>query len=135
MPALAIPTTMDTFSTNATCRFDARPLKGTPVKAGIFMDKKPTPFFAEGTPLTPVPGVPLLPNVPCVDPTQGFRTVKTLINKSIYIQKLKPALQGDEAFIAGSPRPLTAPFAPSSVQFQTGAGAAAGGAAAAAGAA
>ena len=126
---------MDTFSTNATCRFDARPLKGTPVKAGIFMDKKPTPFFAEGTPVTPVPGVPTLPIVPCIDPTGGFRIVKTKINKSIYIQKLKPALQGDEAFIAGSPRPLTAPFAPSSVQFQTGAGAAAGGAGAAAGAA
>ena len=135
MPALAIPTTMDTISTNATCIFEPQPLNGTPVKAGIFMDKKPTPFFAEGTPVTPVPGVPTLPIVPCIDPTGGFRIVKTKINKSIYIQKLKPALQGDEAFIAGSPRPLTAPFAPSSVQFQTGAGAAAGGAGAAAGAA
>ena len=56
MPALAIPTTMDTVSTNATCTFAAAPLSGTPVKAGIFMDKKPTPFFAEGTPVTPVPG-------------------------------------------------------------------------------
>lgn len=135
MPALAIPTTLDTISTNVTCTFAAAPLKGTPVKAGIFMDKKPTPFFAEGTPVTPVPGVPTLLIIPCIDPTAGFRIVKTRINKSIYIQKLKPALQGDEAFIAGTPRPLTAPFAPSSVQFQTGAGAAAGGAGSAAGAA
>lgn len=131
MPALAIPTTVDTLSTNGTCRFDPAPLQGTPVKAGIFMDKTPTPFFAEGTLLSPVVGVPLLPNTPCVDPTNGARTVKTLINKSIYIQKLKPALQGDEAFIAGSPRLLKAPFAPSSVQFQTGAGAAGGAAGAA----
>ena len=122
---------MDTVSTNATCTFAAAPLSGTPVKAGIFMDKKPTPFFAEGTPVTPVPGVPTLPIVPCIDPTGGFRIVKTKINKSIYIQKLKPALQGDEAFIAGTPRLLTAPFAPSSVQFQTGKGAAASSAAAA----
>ena len=135
MPALAIPTTMDTVSTNATCTFAAAPLKGTPVKAGIFMDKKPTPFFAEGTPVTPVPGKPIATPPGCIDPTGGARIIKTLINKSIYIQKLKPALQGDEAFIAGSPRPLTAPFAPSSVQFQTGTGAAAGGAGAAAGAA
>tara|TARA_Y100000385_G_C12542554_1_gene404421 strand:+ start:98 stop:469 length:372 start_codon:yes stop_codon:yes gene_type:complete len=123
---------MDTVSTNATCTFAAAPLAGTPVTAGIFMDKKPTSFFAEGTPVTPVPGVPTTPIVPCIDPTGGTRIIKTLINKSIYIQKLKPALQGDEAFIAGTPRPLTAPFAPSSVQFQTGAGAAAGGAAEAA---
>ena len=135
MPALAIPTTMDTVSTNVTCTFAAAPLSGTPLKAGIFMDKTPIGYYAEGTPVTPVPGVPTLPSVPCIDPTAGARIVKTLINKSIYIQKLKPALQGDEAFIAGTPRPLTAPFAPSSVQFQTGAGAAAGGAGAAAGAA
>ena len=123
MPALAIPTTMDTVSTNATCTFAAAPLAGTPVKAGIFMDKTPTPFFAEGTPVSPVPGVPIATPPGCIDPTGGARIIKTLINKSIYIQKLKPALQGDEAFIAGSPRPLKAPFAPSSVQFQTGAGA------------
>ncbi len=122
---------MDTVSTNATCTFAAAPLKGTPVKAGIFMDKTPTPFFAEGTPVTPVPGVPIATPPGCIDPTGGARIIKTLINKSIYIQKLKPALQGDEAFIAGSPRPLTAPFAPSSVQFQTGAGAAGGAAGAA----
>ena len=131
MPALAIPTTMDTPSTNATCTFAAAPLKGKPVKAGIFMDKKPTPFFAEGTPVTPVPGAPIATPPGCIDPTGGARTIKCLVNKSIYIQKLKPALQGDEAFIAGSPRPLKAPFAPSSVQFQTGAGAAGGAAGAA----
>ena len=131
MPALAIPTTMDTPSTNATCTFAAAPLKGTPVKAGIFMDKTPTPFFAEGTPVTPVPGVPIATPPGCIDPTGGARIIKCLVNKSIYIQKLKPALQGDEAFIAGSPRPLKAPFAPSSVQFQTGAGAAGGAAGAA----
>ena len=135
MPALAIPTTIDTVSTNATCIFEPQPLKGTPVKAGIFMDKKPTPFFAEGTPVTPVPGKPIATHPGCIDPTGGTRIIKTLINKSIYIQKLKPALQGDEAFIAGSPRPLKAPFAPSSVQFQTGKGAAGGAAGSAAGAA
>lgn len=124
MPALAIPTTIDTVSTNATCTFAAAPLAGTPVKAGIFMDKTPTPFFAAGTPVSPVPGVPIATPPGCIDPTGGARIIKTLINKSIYIQKLKPALQGDEAFIAGTPRPLKAPFAPSSVQFQTGAGAA-----------
>lgn len=125
MPALAIPTTMDTVSTNATCIFEAQPLDGTPVKAGIFIDKKPAAFFAEGTPVSPVPGKPIATPPGCIDPTGGFRIIKTQINKSIYIQKLKPALQGDEAFIAGSPRPLTQPFASSSVQFQTGKGAAA----------
>ena len=131
MPALAIPTTMDTISTNATCTFAAAPLSGTPLKAGIFMDKTPIGYYAEGTPVTPVPGVPIATPPGCIDPTGGARIVKTLINRSIYIQKLKPALQGDEAFIAGTPRPLTAPFAPSSVQFQTGAGAAGGAAGAA----
>ena len=131
MPALAIPTTMDTISTNVTVTFAAAPLSGTPLKAGIFMDKTPIGYYAEGTPVTPVPGVPTIPSVPCIDPTAGARIIKTLINKSIYIQKLKPALQGDEAFIAGTPRLLKAPFAPSSVQFQTGAGAAGGAAGAA----
>lgn len=124
MPALVIPGTVDTISTNATCTFAAAPLGGVPLTSGIFIDKQPAKYYVEGTVLTPVPGVPTTPIVPCIDPTAGTRIIKILINQSIYFNKLKPALQGDEAFIAGTPRPLTAPFAPSSVQFQTGAGAA-----------
>ncbi len=124
MPALVIPQTIDTISTNATCKYPAAPLGGAPlVSPTIFIGKKPATYYVEGTFVNPVVGTPLIPIIPCVIPI-GIRTIKTTVNQSIYFNKLKPALQGDEAFIAGTPRPLKGPFDSPRVQYQTGRGAA-----------
>lgn len=119
MPLLVTPATIDTASTNATCLFAAAPIGGTPITAGLFMNKQIVKYYASGTPVAPVPGVPIVPSVPCVDPTGGTRILKPLNNKSVFFNKLLPVVSGDEAFILGTARPLVGPYGPSSVLIAT----------------
>ena len=66
MPLLVTPATVDTPSTNATCLFAAAPIAGTPITAGLFMDKQIVKYYAAGTPVANVPGVVQPPAPACI---------------------------------------------------------------------
>jgi len=94
MPNLASTETVDTASTDGTCVYNAAPIGA------------PNPYVCDD--VTGVKINPLSP-LPC---QPGTRTIRPLVNTTVFINGQLPAVTGDEAqlIIGGSPRPLTGPF-------------------------
>ena len=114
MPNLASVETIDTVSSDGTCIYDPAPIGGTPVPTTVMVGNEPLKIIA-GAPVPyacdDVTGVKINPLSPL--PCQpGTRTLRPLVNKSVFINGQLPAVTGDEAqlVIGGSPRPLTGPF-------------------------
>ena len=114
MPNLASTETVDTASTDGTCVYNAAPIGGTAVSTTVKVGNQPLKIIA-GAPdpyvcddVTGVKINPLSP-LPC---QPGTRTIRPLVNTTVFINGQLPAVTGDEAqlIIGGSPRPLTGPF-------------------------
>ena len=111
MPNLVGPETVDTFSTDGTCTYNALALGGTPTPTTVMVGNQPLFIYDETTVPAPVTGVkinPLSP-LPCQD---GSRKVRPLINTTVRINGRLPAVTGDDAqlLVGGTLRPLTGPF-------------------------
>lgn len=119
MPFLVVPETIDTVSTDAICIYEAAPLGGAPIESpNVKIDKQPVKFYTQETLPEPVTGVKINPLVPT--PCQpGNRVIIPNINKTVFINKKLPAVQGDKAQLFGTDRPLTGPFGPSTVVFNS----------------
>ena len=119
MPLLVIPTTVDTLSTDANCLYPAAPLGGSPVVSpNVQIGGKAVEFYTSSTVPDSVTGEKINPLIPL--PCQpGIRVIKPLINKTVFINKQLPAVQGDEAAMLGTPRPLTVPFGNPTVVFNS----------------
>ena len=113
MPNLVGPETIDTESSDGTCIYNAAPIGGTPIPTTVMVNNQPLNIIA-GVPsflCTPVNGIKINPLSPL--PCQpGTRTLRPLVNTSVFINGQLPSVTGDEAqlVIGGSPRPLTGPF-------------------------
>ena len=114
MPNLASVETIDTVSSDGTCIYNPAPIGGTPVPTTVMVGNEPLKIIA-GAPVPyacdDVTGVKINPLSPL--PCQpGTRTLRPLVNKSVFINGQLPAVTGDEAqlVIGGSQRPLTGPF-------------------------
>ena len=114
MPNLASTETVDTTSTDGTCIYNPAPIGGTPITTTVKVGNQPLKIIA-GAPdpyvcddVTGVKINPLSP-LPC---QPGTRTIRPLVNTTVFINGQLPAVTGDEAqlIIGGSPRPLTGPF-------------------------
>jgi hypothetical protein len=108
MPLLAGPQTLDSPSTvPGACTYPAQPL-GTSVTAiGVFYNKQPLIFAHAAIVPNPVAGIPVPPILVCVP---GIRISVNKINKSVFVNKFPPLVQGDLCQAFGTNRPLTAPF-------------------------
>ena len=120
MPLLVIPETVDTFSTDALCRYDAKALGGSPIESpNVKIDKKNVKFYTSETAPEPVKGEPLPTNVIPLPCQPGNRVIVPSINKTVFINKKLPAVQGDKAQLLGTDRPLVGPFGSGTVVFNT----------------
>jgi hypothetical protein len=117
MPQIVTPQTSDTASTDGTCTYPPKPLGGAPiVSPNVYIGKKQVEFYTSSTVPSTVEGVKINPLSPL--PCQpGTRVIVPGINKTVYINKQLPAVQGDKAQLLGIDRLLTAPFGPASVVF------------------
>ena len=120
MPLLVTPQTVDTVSTDALCQYPAKALGGAPiVSPNVKIDKKAVEFYTSSTVPDPSPGTPLPTNVIPLPCQPGTRVIVPSVNKTVFINKQLPAVQGDKAQLLGTDRPLTAPFGSSTVVFNT----------------
>lgn len=117
MPQIVTPQTLDTQSTDGTCTYPPKPLGGAPVVSpNVYIDKKQVEFYTTETVPDPVEGVKINPLSPL--PCQpGNRVIVANVNKTVFINKKLPAVQGDKAQLLGTDRLLTAPFGPATVVF------------------
>ena len=110
MPLLVGPETIDTVSTDGNCKYLPAPL-GTGVQpaVGIFYGGEPLRFAHAGLPPSPVVGIKINPVIPA--PCQpGIRVSVNKVNKTVFFNSFPPLVQGDLCQLAGTDRPLVAPF-------------------------
>jgi len=114
MPLLIGPKTNDSSSINGPCLFPAKPVTSPFESTNVFVNKKRLSFIHALLPPDTVEGQPWQPLVPCVPPlTPALRKVVTTVNKSVFINKFAPAVQGDATellSIPGTKRIFVAPF-------------------------
>jgi hypothetical protein len=114
MPLLIGPTTIDSPSINGPCLFPAQPITSPFISVNVFLNKQQLQFIHAFLPPDVVAGVPNNPLIPCVPPlTPAFRIVVTSVNKSVFINRFAPAVQGDATeltTIPGTKRIFVAPF-------------------------
>lgn len=119
MPFLVVPETVDTVSTDSNCIYEPAPLGGAPLTSpNVQIGRQPVKYYTSETLPDPVTGVkinPLIP-VPC---QPGNRVIIPNINKTVFINKKLPAVQGDKAQLLGTDRPLTGPFGLGTVVFNS----------------
>lgn len=119
MPLLIGPQTIDTTSVNGPCLYPAKAVTGAIASPNIYINKKQAQFLHELIPPDTVEGQPWIPNpagapplIPCLVPSAARKVVCT-VNKSVYFNKFKPAVQGDNTIltsIPGTKRLFVAPF-------------------------
>jgi len=108
MPLLVTKATVDTQSVDGNCTYPPKALGGTPIPTNVYINKQQVQMYTSATVLDTVEGVKINPApAPCIP---GVRTIQTTVNQSVYINKQKPAVQGDQAALVGTARPLTGPF-------------------------
>ena len=114
MPNLASTNTVDTPSSDGNCLYSAAKIGGTALPTTVVANKAPlkiiaaapNPYVCDSITATKIN--PLIP-APC---QPGTRTLRPLVNTTVIINGMLPAVTGDEAqlLLGGSPRPLTGPF-------------------------
>jgi hypothetical protein len=112
MPLLVSPESPDTTSINGPCTYPAQPVAGFFVSPVVFASKKPLKFLHDAIVPDTVAGVPNNPLIPCVVPVAARKLVRN-INKTVYVNKFLPFVQGDHTILTsfpGTPRPFVAPF-------------------------
>lgn len=112
MPLLIGPVTFDSPSLNGPCLYPAKPVTSPFSSVNVFFNKTPLKFVHALLPPDTVNGVPNNPLVPCVIPV-AFRIVLTTINKTVFVNKFAPAVQGDATELTsfpGTKRIFVAPF-------------------------
>tara|TARA_B100001057_G_scaffold121804_1_gene120633 strand:- start:3096 stop:3440 length:345 start_codon:yes stop_codon:yes gene_type:complete len=103
MPNLAAENTFDTQSVDGNCTYPATALGGAPtISANVLMNGQPLRSYDSSSVVSPVPGV-----LPC---PPGTRVITPTVNTTVFINGKLPAVQGDNASLLGTPRPLTGPF-------------------------
>jgi hypothetical protein len=114
MPLLIGPKTIDSPSINGPCLFPAKPITSPFSSVNVFIGKKPLQFVHALIPPDSIEGVANNPSIPCVAPlTPTLRKVITSVNKSVFINKFAPAVQGDATellTVPGTKRIFVAPF-------------------------
>ena len=110
MPLLVGPETVDTVSTDGNCSYPPSPMgSGVQPAVGVFYNNEPLKFSHAALVPTPVTGVKINPAIPA--PCQpGNRVLINKVNKTVFINKFPPLVQGDLCQLAGTDRPMTAPF-------------------------
>ena len=110
MPNLVGETTVDTANTDGNCICPASPLGGAPtISPNVRINGQPLRSYdttSRPSDVIPTKVNPLIP-LPC---QPGVRVVTPTVNTSVFINGKLPAVTGDQAAIAGTPRPLTGPF-------------------------
>ena len=119
MPNIASTETLDMLSTDGNCVYPAAPLGGTPnISPNVLVNGKPLEYHTSTTIIDPVAGQKINPLIPL--PCQpGIRVVTPTVNTTVFINGQLPAVSGDQAAIAGTPRPLTAPFQHANILIST----------------
>jgi hypothetical protein len=119
MPLLIGPKTIDSPSINGPCLFPAKPVSSPFSSVNVFFNKQLVKFVHSFLPPDTVEGTPWIPLpsggfVPCIPPlTPALRIVVTSVNKSVFINKFAPAVQGDATeltSVPGTKRIFVAPF-------------------------
>ena len=110
MPNLVGETTVDTANTDGNCIYAAEPLGGSPtispnvrINGQVLRSYDTTSRPADVIPTKVNPLIPL----PC---QPGTRVVTPTVNTTVFINGKLPAVTGDQAALAGTPRPLTGPY-------------------------
>jgi len=112
MPLLIGPATFDSPSINGPCLFLAKPITSPFSSVNVFFNKAPLQFVHALLPPDTVDGVPNNPLIPCIIPV-AIRIVLTTINKTVFVNKFAPAVQGDATellSVPGTKRIFVAPF-------------------------
>lgn len=114
MPLLIGPATIDSPSINGPCLFPAKPVTSPFSSVNVFFNKNPLVFIHNAIPPDTVEGTPNNPLIPCNPPlTPALRKVITTVNKTVFVNKLAPAVQGDATeltSVPGTKRVFVAPF-------------------------
>ena len=114
MPLLVGPKTPDSPSINGPCLFPAKPVTFPFTSANVFFNKKQLVFIHNAIPPDSIEGTANNPLIPCVPPlTPALRKVITTRNKSVYVNRFTPAVQGDATeltSVPGTKRIFVAPF-------------------------
>ena len=112
MPLLIGPATFDSPSINGPCLYPAKPITSPFSSVNVFFNKTPLKFVHALLPPDTVTGVPNNPLVPCIIPV-ALRQVVTTINKTVFVNRFAPAVQGDATELLsfpGTKRIFVAPF-------------------------
>jgi len=112
MPLLIGPETIDSPSINGPCLYPAKPITSPFSSANVFFNKSQLKFVHALLPPDTVTGVPNNPLIPCIIP-EAIRIVLTTINKTVFVNKFAPAVQGDATELTsfpGTKRIFVAPF-------------------------
>jgi hypothetical protein len=114
MPLLIGPATFDSPSINGPCLFPAKPITSPFSSVNVFFNKAPLQFVHALLPPDTVAGQAWQPLIPCTFPlTPALRKVVTTINKTVFVNKFAPAVQGDATELLsfpGTKRIFVAPF-------------------------
>ncbi len=111
MPLLVTPQTVDTVSTDALCTYPPKALGGAPiVSPNIKIGRQSVEFYTSTTVPDPSPGTPLPTNIIPLPCQPGTRIITATINTTVFFNRQLPAVQGDQAKMAGTDRPLVGPF-------------------------
>lgn len=121
MPLLLGPNSVDTVSINGPCTYAAQALTAITTSPNVFIGGQAVQYIPVGATDT-VNGTqtPLQP-LPCLLPTT-VRTLTANINKTVFINKVLPGVQGETtslAAIPGTPRTIVGPFQHPTVVFNT----------------
>jgi hypothetical protein len=114
MPLIIGPKTIDSPSINGPCLFPAKEVSSSFKSVNVFLNKKRLEFIHSLLPPDTVSGVSWIPTIPCIPPlTPALRKVITTVNKTVFVNKLAPAVQGDATellSVPGTKRIFVAPF-------------------------
>ena len=121
MPLLLGPNSKDTPSINPPCIYEAAELTAVTTSPNVKIGGQNVEYIPVGATDTvagnDIPGSP----VPCLVPTT-VRTLTANINKTVFINKVLPGVQGETTSLAavpGTPRTIVGPFQHPTVVFNT----------------
>lgn len=121
MPLLVGPNSLDTVSINGPCTYEAAAITATVTSPNVKIGGQNLEFIPVGA-TDQVTGTQNNPLVPCLVPVVG-RTVSSKINKTVQVNKVLPAVQGEETTLTpafpGSVRPIVGPFQHPTVVFNS----------------
>ena len=110
MPLLVGTDCIDTQSIDGNCTYPAAPLGGAPtISPNVLVNSQPLKTYDSTSVPASVDGIKINTLIPL--PCQpGTRVVTPTVNTTVFVNGKLPAVQGDQAALLGTPRPLTGPF-------------------------